>query len=321
MKWWQSVVAAGLLSIPLSAYAPTSPEKNHNHISSLSARINNTFSRYNHYFQSEKMFWKTAFLTDSTRTLAYTRDNVNIIDILETPITDSPEEEKEADERLLDSLHKAYGVPEGTLGIIYGRREKMRKGVENAFFHLDALLDTLENHNLPSYLAGVILIESGFKNDAESHAGAIGIAQFMEGTARDYGLVVNDSIDERLDVHKSFGAFARYMDDAFERFDDEILAVQAYNVGMYSRYFNGYVRGYLSAEETVKKMGFAPRHYTASILVANDILKNPTEFYPELTLLKGSQKLEDLPMQAIKYKAKKTFINSLTVPENCCYEQ
>ncbi|MFP4195798.1 MAG: transglycosylase SLT domain-containing protein [Candidatus Woesearchaeota archaeon] len=320
MKWWKSLLGTGLLSISMIAHAPEAPETNAHKITLLTERIKNSFSKYDPYFQAEKEFWKTAFLTKSSKTLVYNRDDVRIFDTVNTPVTHTPEEEKKADESLLDSLHETYEVPEGTLGILYGRREKMREGVENAFFHLDALLDTLENHNLPTYLSGVILIESGFENDARSHAGAVGIAQFMEGTARDYGLIVNDSIDERLDEHKSFGAFARYMKDAFEMYDNEMLAVQAYNIGLYSNYFKGYLKGYLTAEETVKRMGFAPRHYSASILIANEMLKKPHSFFPEMSLPGELKKPESFPYKSLA-QSKKNFIKSLAVPEKHYYEQ
>ena len=96
MKWWKSLLGAGLVSISMATHAPNAPYKTSERIAPLTERIDNSFSRYSPHFQTEKKFWKTAFLTDPSKTLVFNRDNVEIIDTVKTPVTSTPEEEEKA---------------------------------------------------------------------------------------------------------------------------------------------------------------------------------------------------------------------------------
>jgi hypothetical protein len=74
-------------------------------------------------------------------------------------------------------------------------------------------------------LAEQIYVESNFNPFAVSRAGARGIAQFMPGTARAYGLV------DPLDPAASISAQAHLMSDQLRRFGSVALALAAYNAG------------------------------------------------------------------------------------------
>lgn len=50
---------------------------------------------------------------------------------------------------------------------------------------------------------------------ARSSAGAAGLWQFMQGTGRDYGLEVNNNVDERYHIEKATRAACRYLKDAY----------------------------------------------------------------------------------------------------------
>jgi len=64
-----------------------------------------------------------------------------------------------------------------------------------------------------------------------SPAGAASYWQFLEGTARDYGLEVNRHVDERYHVEKATAAAAAYLKDSKERYGSWTLAAAAYNIG------------------------------------------------------------------------------------------
>jgi soluble lytic murein transglycosylase-like protein len=74
-------------------------------------------------------------------------------------------------------------------------------------------------------LAAQLWQESHFNPFARSGAGALGIAQFMPGTAAEYGL------EDPLDPTASIDAQAHLMRDLLRRFGDVRLALAAYNAG------------------------------------------------------------------------------------------
>jgi hypothetical protein len=74
-------------------------------------------------------------------------------------------------------------------------------------------------------LAAQLYAESGFNPFAVSPAGARGIAQFMPGTARTYGL------HDPFDPHRSISAQAHLMRDLLREFASVSLALAAYNAG------------------------------------------------------------------------------------------
>ena len=88
--------------------------------------------------------------------------------------------------------------------------------------------------NIPLELAYVSMLESGFNTTAKSHAGAVGLWQFMPATARRYGLEVSPRIDERTDPEKATYAAAAYFKDLIAIFGAKssvMLCMAAYNAG------------------------------------------------------------------------------------------
>ena len=74
-------------------------------------------------------------------------------------------------------------------------------------------------------LAAQLYAESGFNPYARSHAGAQGIAQFMPGTARAYGL------SNPYDPARAIDAQGHMMRDLLRQFGSVPLALAAYNAG------------------------------------------------------------------------------------------
>ena len=71
--------------------------------------------------------------------------------------------------------------------------------------------DALGRYGLPYELKYVPVIESALNPMARSHAGAVGLWQFMPGTGKLFGLEVNSLVDERMDPIKSTEAACRFL--------------------------------------------------------------------------------------------------------------
>lgn len=86
-------------------------------------------------------------------------------------------------------------------------------------------------HGIPEEMKYLAVIESSFNTNARSRVGAVGVWQFMSGTARLFGLSVGKKVDERKDFYKSTLAAAKYLNELYERFGDWLIVVAAYNCG------------------------------------------------------------------------------------------
>lgn len=117
----------------------------------------------------------------------------------------------------------------------------------------------LRAEGLPGDLVYLALIESGFSNAAVSRARAVGMWQFMRGTARGYGLRMDRWMDERRDPIKATDAAARHLHELRDRFGSLFLAAAAYNAGG-GKVSRGLRRLDIDEEE-VDSAGFSDDHF------------------------------------------------------------
>lgn len=89
----------------------------------------------------------------------------------------------------------------------------------------------LVQYGLPKELKYLAVIESNLNSNATSWVGAKGPWQFMSYTAKDYGLQVNEFVDERTDYYKSTNAAAKYLLSLYKDLKDWLLVIAAYNGG------------------------------------------------------------------------------------------
>lgn len=89
----------------------------------------------------------------------------------------------------------------------------------------------LKANNVPTDFKYLMVIESNLIATSKSGVGAAGYWQFMEGTAKEYGLVVNATVDERYNTEKATAAACKYLKDAKRVCGDWISAAASYNAG------------------------------------------------------------------------------------------
>jgi membrane-bound lytic murein transglycosylase D len=91
--------------------------------------------------------------------------------------------------------------------------------------------EKLRTSGMPEDLRFLALIESGYDPNAYSRAAAVGMWQFMSGTARGVGMRVDWWMDERRDPARSTDGAIRFLSALQKQFGSLYLAAAAYNGG------------------------------------------------------------------------------------------
>ncbi|ADH86382.1 LysM peptidoglycan-binding domain-containing protein [Desulfurivibrio alkaliphilus] len=146
--------------------------------------------------------------------------------------------------------------------------------------YVPMIREKLREAGLPEDLAYLPMIESGYSLTAYSRARAVGPWQFMAPTARQYGLAINDYLDERRDPIRSTQAAINFLGDLYEEFGCWHLATAAYNAG------GGRIRGAMRRFNSDdfweisrnNHLALETRHYVPKLIAAIIIAKNPEEY-------------------------------------------
>lgn len=89
----------------------------------------------------------------------------------------------------------------------------------------------LKKYGLPDDFKYLAVAESGLEYTS-SPAGASGIWHFMKATGQEYGLEINDYVDERYNLEKATMVAAEYLKKSKERFGNWTMAAASYNAGV-----------------------------------------------------------------------------------------
>ncbi|PNQ72439.1 murein transglycosylase [Hanstruepera neustonica] len=89
----------------------------------------------------------------------------------------------------------------------------------------------LKKNGVPDDFKYLAVIESGLTN-AVSPAGARGVWQIMKTTGQEFGLEVNDNVDERYHLEMATEVACKYLKESKEKLGSWTLAAAAYNAGM-----------------------------------------------------------------------------------------
>jgi membrane-bound lytic murein transglycosylase D len=141
----------------------------------------------------------------------------------------------------------------------------------NAIFPI--IVPIMKEAGVPEDLKYLAVAESALSN-AVSPAGARGVWQFMKGAAADFGLEVNDEVDERYELEKATRAACKYLKGQKERLGSWALAAAAYNGGpdrisqeMAKQRAKSFFDLNLAAEETMR--------YPFRIVAIKEVMENP----------------------------------------------
>jgi hypothetical protein len=146
----------------------------------------------------------------------------------------------------------------------------------------------LKEEGVPDDLKFVAVAESNFDN-VVSPAGATGFWQLMRTSGIQYGLIINDEVDERYNLEKATHAACRYLIDAKEKTGSWTAAAAAYNMGV-----GGLSRAQARQSETEYYnllLNSETSRYVQRIIALKIIYENPRDFgfylgkedfYPEL---------------------------------------
>ncbi len=103
--------------------------------------------------------------------------------------------------------------------------------IKRANRYFPELVKILEQNGVDKDFVYMACIESYLNPIARSGAGAAGIWQFMPSTAKQYGLEVNDEVDERYNIAKETAAACKYIKNAFAKYGDWASVASSFNGG------------------------------------------------------------------------------------------
>lgn len=133
----------------------------------------------------------------------------------------------------------------------------------------------LAKHGLPDDFKYLAVAESGLDN-VQSPAGAAGFWQFLKSTGKEYGLEINEYVDERYHLEKATEVAAEYLIKSKSRFGSWTAACAAYNAGnagvskqMERQDVDDYYDLLLNSETS---------RYVFRILAFKEILNNPKKY-------------------------------------------
>ena len=172
----------------------------------------------------------------------------------------------------------------------YDRRERMDRElmsftymhsstmqmIKRANRYFPVIEPLLKANGIPDDFKYLMVIESNLNPIARSPAGAAGLWQFMPVTAREFGLEVNDNVDERYHIEKATVAACKYFKQAYAKYGDWIAVSAAYNAGQarissqLEKQLASHAMDLWLVEETSR--------YMFRLLAAKEIFSNPQRY-------------------------------------------
>ena len=175
----------------------------------------------------------------------------------------------------LDRVDMAEKLDRELTAIIYGQTN-MLLCFKRANRYFGPLEKILRDQGVPADFLYLACTESTLDPLAYSSAKAAGIWQLLAETGRQYGLEVNDDVDERYDPERSTVAACKYLKAAYAKYGDWPTAAASYNAGM------GRISGELAKQGQRSSFDLwinqETARYVYRILAYKLIMENPQQY-------------------------------------------
>lgn len=143
--------------------------------------------------------------------------------------------------KIPDSI--TFASEEVPVDLFYVKESFDRELTVNTYWHSSTLLllkkasryfpiiePILKENGIPDDFKYISVIESGL-SQAISPDNAVGFWQFLKGTGKDYGLEINDEVDERYHIEKATEAACKYFKDAYKDYRNWTIVAASFNAG------------------------------------------------------------------------------------------
>ena len=184
----------------------------------------------------------------------------------------------------------------------------------------------LKKYGIPDDFKYLAVAESGLENNS-SPAGAAGFWHFLKSSAKEYGLEVNQNVDERYNLEKSTKVAAEYLKKSKKRFGTWTLAAAAYNAG------NARIARNLKKQQVTNYydllLNSETSRYVFRIVALKEVLSNPRKYgfefeeddlynLPDIKTVKVDTVITNIASFAKKFKTnyKELKLNNAWLREN-----
>lgn len=171
---------------------------------------------------------------------------------------------------VLKQLNRFIGTPEG--------RKFMREALQRMENHKDLVASAIKKYRVPGEIMAIPIAESGYQNlpqNANPVAAGAGLWQFIPSTAKNYGLLVDEQKDERLDVVAETDAAMRYLLSNYLLLKDWSLAILGYNMGERAVLKAIESTGTRDAWKLIEHGHEGDKDYLAKVMASIIIMNNP----------------------------------------------
>lgn len=160
--------------------------------------------------------------------------------------------------------------------------------------YLYYIVEALQTRNMPTELALLPAVESGFRTTVSSSSGALGMWQLIPATAQTFNVWVDDYwFDGRADfVQATIGAlgYLQYLDDEFNHHWDQAIAAYNSGEGTVQRAINANIKAHKPTHFFDLNLPKETRNYVPKLLAIAIIISHPSRYGIKLP------KLYDTPL-------------------------